>query len=56
MSKTIWLIAAITYKLDETGTTSEIMLTSAQAFDLLPEIPQPVLGVGSGKYKVVSAK
>ncbi|WP_035372833.1 phage baseplate assembly protein [Pseudoduganella violaceinigra] len=39
-----WLVAAITFKLDEGGTTAEIELTSPKAFDQLPEIPEPKPG------------
>jgi prophage tail gpP-like protein len=47
-----WLIAAVTYKLDESGTTAELSLVSDKAFDQLPEIPEPKAGAGSGKYQV----
>ncbi|SFG29492.1 Mu-like prophage tail protein gpP [Duganella sp. CF458] len=50
-----WLIAAITFKLDEGGTTAEIELTSPKAFDQLPEIPQPQAGAteSTGKFERV---
>lgn len=34
-----WLIAGVSYKLDEGGTTAELSLVSEKAFDQLPEIP-----------------
>lgn len=50
-----WLVAAITFKLDEGGTTAEIELTSPKAFDQLPEIPEPKPGAkdGGGKFERV---
>jgi prophage tail gpP-like protein len=47
-----WLISAVNYKLDESGTTAELSLVSDKAFDQLPEIPQPAGGAIAGKYKV----
>lgn len=47
-----WLIAAISYQLAESGSTSEITLTSRNAFDLLPEIPKAAEGASAGKYKL----
>jgi prophage tail gpP-like protein len=38
------LLAAVTFRLDETGTTAELELTSPQAFDQLPVIPAPPKG------------
>lgn len=47
-----WLIAAVTYKLDESGTTAELSLVGSKAFDQLPEIPDPQAGAATGKYQV----
>lgn len=51
-----WLIAGVSYKLDEGGTTAELSLVSEKSFDLLPEIPQPQGGAASGKYQVLKKK
>lgn len=50
-----WLVAAITFKLDDGGTTAEIELTSPKAFDQLPEIPEPKPGAkdAGGKFERV---
>lgn len=48
-----WLIAAVNYRLDESGTTAELSLVSDKAFDQLPDIPQPAGGPPSGKFKVI---
>jgi len=48
-----WVIAAIDYKLDESGTTAELSLVSAGALDVLPEIPAVKSGAGdAAKYQV----
>lgn len=51
-----WLIAAVTYKLDEGGTTAELSLVSEKAFDQLPEIPDPKRGALAGKFAVIVGK
>jgi prophage tail gpP-like protein len=51
----VWLIAGVNYKLDESGTLCDLMLTSDKAFDMLPDIPAPALGADAGKYKVTGA-
>lgn len=48
-----WLIAAINHQLDESGTTSELTLTSRNAFDVLPEIPATAKGADAGKRTTV---
>lgn len=46
-----WLIGAISFKLDESGTVADLELTSPKAFDQLPEIPEPKAGVKAGASK-----
>lgn len=48
-----FLIAGVSLRLDESGSTAELELVDPRAFDELPEIPQPVSGPGSGKFNVV---
>jgi prophage tail gpP-like protein len=50
-----WLITAINFKLDDTGTIAELELTSPNAFDQLPEIPDPKKGGSdkAGKFEKV---
>ncbi|MBK5914567.1 phage baseplate assembly protein [Rhodocyclus purpureus] len=48
-----WLIAGISFRLDEGGSLSELTLVGEKAFELLPEIPEPQGGAAAGKFKVV---
>ncbi|MFN4328298.1 MAG: phage baseplate assembly protein [Limnobacter sp.] len=48
-----FLIASISMRLDESGTTSDLELVDPRAFDELAEIPQPAAGPSSGKFNVV---
>lgn len=43
-----WIIANITYSLDQSGTITDMMLYSPAAFDVLPEIPPKETGAGNG--------
>jgi prophage tail gpP-like protein len=47
-----WLIAGVSFRLDEGGSLTELTLVGEKAFDLLPEIPEPQGGVTAGKFKV----
>lgn len=47
-----WLIAAVNFSLDASGTIAELELTSPKAFDQLPEIPTPDGGAGEGGRKM----
>ncbi len=49
------LIAAVSYKLDDGGTTAELSLVPEKALDQLPEIPQ-AQGGAAGKFQVVGGK
>jgi prophage tail gpP-like protein len=51
-----WLIAGVTYRLDDGGTVSELQLVDERAFDLLPEIPPAGNKSSGGKYRVASKK
>lgn len=42
-----WLLAAVNFRLDESGTVAELELTSPKAFDELSEIPEPAKGAKS---------
>ncbi|MFT0733816.1 phage baseplate assembly protein [Ralstonia wenshanensis] len=47
-----WLLAAVDFTLDESGTRASLELTSPNAFDELPELPQPQAGAaGTGKME-----
>lgn len=48
-----WLIAGVSYRLDEGGSLTELTLVGEKAFDLLPEIPEPEGGAAAGKFKVI---
>ncbi|MEW6612711.1 MAG: phage baseplate assembly protein [Pseudomonadota bacterium] len=50
-----WLIAAVSYKLDESGTTAELSLVGEKAFDQLPEIPE-AKAPPAAKYQVMGSK
>lgn len=47
-----WLIAAVSFRLDEGGSVTDLSLVSDKAFDELPEIPDPATGVLRDKYRV----
>ena len=47
-----WLVAGVQFRLDESGSVTELSLVNKDAFDLLPEIPEPAAGVSDGKYKL----
>ena len=47
-----WLIAGTAFRLDDGGTLTELTLVNKDAFDLLPEIPEPQAGLVDAKYKV----
>lgn len=48
-----WLIAGVSFRLDEGGSLTELTLVGEKAFDMLPEIPDPAGGAAAGKFKVV---
>ena len=47
-----WLVSGVQFRLDESGSVTELSLVNKDAFDLLPEIPEPAVGVSDGKYKL----
>ncbi|NQE47978.1 phage baseplate assembly protein [Herbaspirillum rubrisubalbicans] len=48
-----WLISSAAFKLDEGGSTTVLQLVSRNAFDQLPEIPEPSGVAGAGRFNVL---